>query len=101
MLRITTHDTASEFVMQLEGCLAGPWVRELDACWHDAVATLDGRPMRIDLTAVCHVNSVGRELLSMMYLAGARFVARGCVIPEIVREISESADSPQLSAQRS
>src|SRR5437867_478089 len=32
MLRITTHSEPSRLTFQLEGKLAGPWVRELDAC---------------------------------------------------------------------
>jgi hypothetical protein len=102
MLRITTHSTADELVLKLEGCLAGPWVAELDACWRDALERLDGRQMRVDLTGVCHADTVGQELMSMMYLAGARFLARGCVMPEVVREISESAEAARRqSGQRS
>lgn len=91
MFRITTQTADDELVMKLEGCLAGPWVLELDTCWRDAVRTLDGRGMRVDLTAVCHVDEAGRALMARMYRAGARFVTRGCVMPELVREISESA----------
>lgn len=88
--------------MKLEGCLAGPWVREVDACWRDALETLDGRQIRVDLTAVCHADSVGQELMSMMYLAGAQFLATGCLMPEVVREISESAEAARReSRQRS
>lgn len=89
MLRITTLTAGDELVMKLEGSLTGPWVRELDTCWCDAVRTLDGRPVRVDLTAVCHVDAAGRELMARMSRAGARFVTRGCVMPEVVREISE------------
>jgi hypothetical protein len=40
--------------------------------------------------------------MSMMYLAGARFLARGCFMPEVVREISESAEAARRqSGQRS
>jgi len=93
MLRITTQTAGGELVMKLEGCLAGPWVRELDTCWRDALATLAGRRIHVDLTAVCHVDATGRELMAAMHHAGARFVTGGCVMPEIVREISESADA--------
>ena len=101
MFRITTQTEGGEFVLKLEGCLTGPWVRELDTCWHGVVETLDGRQMRVDLTALCHVDAAGRELMTEMYRAGARFVTRGCVMPEVVREISESADGRRPSAQRS
>ncbi len=79
--------------MKLEGNLAGPWVRELDTCWHDVVRRRDVRRVRIDLTALCQVDAAGRELMAAMLRAGAQFVARGCVMPEVVREISASDDA--------
>jgi ABC-type transporter Mla MlaB component len=97
MFRITTHTTDGELVLKLEGSLAGPWVRELDTCWRRGVEALDGRPVRVDLTALCQVDAAGRELMTQMYRAGARFVARGCVMPEVVREIAESAKAPHQS----
>ena len=93
MFRITTQTDDDELVMKLEGCLAGPWVRELDTCWRDVMTGIDGRRVRIDLTALCHVDAAGRELMAVMHRAGAQFVTRGCVMPEVVREISESADA--------
>jgi ABC-type transporter Mla MlaB component len=93
MFRITTQTANDELVMKLEGNLAGPWVRELDTCWHDVVLGRDPRRVCIDLTALCQVDAAGRELMAVMHRAGARFVARGCVMTEVVREISESADA--------
>ena len=101
MCRITTRVSADELVLKLEGSLVGPWVRELDACWRDAAPKLGARRLRIDLSAVCHVDAEGRELMTLMYRAGAAFVARGCVMPEVVREITEAADPAQLSSERS
>ena len=98
MFRITTQTDDDELVMKLEGCLTGPWVRELDTCWRDVMTAIDGRRVRIDLTAVCHVDAAGRELMAVLHRAGAQFVTRGCVMPEVVREISESAD-PGLPAE--
>ena len=91
MVRITTETADNELVLRLEGCLSGPCVHELDTCWRHAVEGLEGRPVRVDLTAVCHADAAGRALMTLMYEAGARFVTRGCVMPEVVREISESA----------
>ena len=90
MFRITTQTAADEIVMRLEGSLAGPWVGELDTCWRNVVVATQGRRVRVDLTALCQVDAAGRELLAVMHRAGARFVARGCVMPEVIREISES-----------
>jgi len=91
MLRITTYSADDGLVIKLEGCLAGPWVREVDIAWRNADQVPGGRSTHVDLTAVCHVDGPGRELMEAMYRAGARFIATGCVMPEVVREISESA----------
>ena len=90
MFRITTQTAGGELVLKLEGYLAGPWVHELDTCWRDAVTAMAGRPVRIDLTALWRVDAAGRELMAEMHRAGAQFVATGCVMPEVVREISEA-----------
>ena len=101
MCRITTWASVDELVIKLEGRLIGPWVRELGTCWRDAVPKLGGRRLRIDLTAVCHVDADGRELMASMYRAGASFVASGCVMPEVLREITESACTSSLCGERS
>jgi ABC-type transporter Mla MlaB component len=93
MFRITTQTADDELVMKLEGSLTGAWVREADTCWRDVMTAMEGRRVRIDLTAVCHVDARGRELMAVMHRAGAQFVTKGCVMPEVVREISESADA--------
>jgi hypothetical protein len=36
--------------------------------------------------------------MTTMYRAGVHFVARGFVIPELLREISETVDAQQRSA---
>ena len=37
MLRITVHDNPESLTFQLEGRLAGPWVRELERCCCDTM----------------------------------------------------------------
>jgi anti-anti-sigma regulatory factor len=91
MFRITTQTVDGELVLKLEGCLAGPCVHELQTCWLAAVDTQGDRQLRVDLTALWRVDAAGRELLAAMYRAGAHFVATGCEMTEVVREISESA----------
>lgn len=97
MLRITPHAAADEYLLKLEGCLAGPWVPELAACWRDIATTSANQHVWVDLTDVGHVDDAGRELMTLMYRAGVRFVVRGFVIPELVREISEAVDGQQRS----
>jgi ABC-type transporter Mla MlaB component len=90
MFRITTHTADRELVLRLEGSLTGSLVREIEGCWRDTRALLNGRQLRVDLTALCRVDDEGRTLLAAMHAAGAHFVTRGCVMPEVVREIAES-----------
>ncbi len=98
MLRITTDSAADGFVLKLEGRLSGAWVEELDTCFRTAMQSLDGRLIRVDLSDVCSVDDSGRQLLTLMYRAGVVFVTRGCVMRELVREISESTNEASPEA---
>ena len=89
MLRITMQPAGDDLVMKLEGCLAGAWVAALDACWRQAITQQGGR-IRVDLRSVCHVDAAGRELMTRMYHGGAAFEASGCVMPEVVREVTQT-----------
>ena len=90
MLRITFHDTTTDPVLKLEGCLAGAAVGELEACWIEARPRLRHRTLRVDLRGVCHVDTAGRALLGQLHHAGATFLVSGCEMPEVVREIAAS-----------
>ena len=92
MLRITEQYGNGRLVLKLEGRFSAPWVNELDACWRAAMAAQDGGSIWIDLSDVYVVDVAGQEQLARMHRAGVRFLTRGCVMPELVREISESAD---------
>lgn len=96
MLRITPHAAADEYLLTLEGCLAGAWVAELAGCWHELAQSPSLR-VRLDLTEVCHVDEAGRELLTLMWRAGVRFVTSGFVMPELVREISDAVEAERRS----
>lgn len=89
MFRITSLIENGEFILRLEGCLAGAGVRELESCWRAAEGTL---PVRVDLREVWHVDAAGQDLLMSMYRARVRLMTRGCVMPELVREIARSVD---------
>jgi ABC-type transporter Mla MlaB component len=91
MFRITTRGADGELVLTLEGYLTGAWVQELETCWRAVTAQAPGARLRVELTGLWRVDAAGRDLLSEMYRAGARLVARGCVMPVLVREIVEAA----------
>jgi hypothetical protein len=88
MFRATASSTSDGFVLKLEGWLSGAVVRELDTCWQRALRAHDSQRMAVDLSELCFVDPDGRELLTEMYRAGVTFVAKGCEMPELVREIS-------------
>ena len=92
MLRITPRLADDECLLKLEGSLTGAWVPELGACWCGVAMTAPDRPVRVDLTDVSHVDAEGRALMTLMYRAGVRFIARGFVMPDLLREIASAAE---------
>ena len=85
MLKITAHVEPSSAVFELEGKLAGPWVKELEECWRKA--EVSDRPVRILLCAVSFVDDEGKRLLAEMHRQGAELVAEGCMNQVIVEKI--------------
>jgi hypothetical protein len=91
MLRITTHNARDSVTFQLEGRLAGVWVRELEDCWQQASA---GTPfIRFDLTGVTYVDAAGKEFLAARHAQGAELIAAGCLMRYVVSEITGDRDS--------
>jgi hypothetical protein len=90
MLRITTHRNADLVTFQLEGRLAGPWVRELETCWLTTVAGDPGSALRFDLTGVTFVDGAGKAFLASRHAQGAELIASGCLMRAIVAEITDS-----------
>jgi ABC-type transporter Mla MlaB component len=92
MLRITEQRAGERLVLKLEGRISGDWVTEVDTSWRSAVASGE-RSICVDLSDVSRVDSAGQALLARMYRAGVRFMTRGCVLRELVREIREMVES--------
>lgn len=90
MLRITSQSDATRTIFELEGCLAGPWVQELEGCWRKAAGS--NRRVRVRLCAVSYIDESGRNLLAEMYDHGAELVAEGCMTHAIVQEIMQGRD---------
>ena len=89
MLKITTVTDRQSTTLQLEGRLAGAWVKELEKCCRSAVHTKTTRPLVIDLSAVTYIDAEGRDLLKKIYRAGAELVASGCLTSCVVKEITQ------------
>jgi ABC-type transporter Mla MlaB component len=98
MLRITVHDNPGSLTFQLEGRLAGPWVRELETCWQSTLASQRKPVLRVDLAGVTFIDTAGKAYLAAMHRVGAEFVAADCLTKAIVAEISE-APLPTAGAQ--
>jgi anti-anti-sigma regulatory factor len=101
MLKITQHrDAAAESVsFMLEGRLAGPWVEELNACWHQMVANQQSRAV-VDLTGVTFVDAEGKALLARMSQQGAQLHAVGCLTRCIVEEITKAGHAGSSHSSR-
>jgi hypothetical protein len=93
MFRLTEHATAERLVLTLEGRCSSEVVDELVASWVAARLKSAGRPIWVDMTDVLHVDPAAMAQLGRMHLAGASFVSRGCLMRELVRQIT----SPRTS----
>ena len=89
MLRITVHHNPLSLTFQLEGRLAGPWLRELEECWQSTLAQQRKSILRVDLTGVTFIDEAGKACLAAMYVQGAELVAADCLTKDIVAEIRQ------------
>jgi anti-anti-sigma regulatory factor len=90
MLRITVHNNPGALTVQLEGRLAGPWVREVEECWQSTRASQRKPVLRLDLTGVTSIDAAGKAFLATRHSEGAEFLARGCLIRAVVAEITDA-----------
>jgi anti-anti-sigma regulatory factor len=88
MLRITVHNNPGSLTVQLEGRLAGPWVRAVEECWQSARAGQRKPALRFDLMGVTFIDAAGKKFLAAMHTEGAEFLARGCLMRAVVAEIT-------------
>jgi len=88
MLRITVHDNPESLRFQLEGRLAGAWVREVEECRQRMLAGRRWSAIRFDLAGVTFIDAAGKAYLAAMHRLGAEFVAADCLTKAIVAEIA-------------
>jgi SAM-dependent methyltransferase len=93
MLRITIHDDPRAWTLQLEGKLAGPWVREAEDCWQRRQANRPRSVLRVDLTGVTMIDAAGKAFLAAAHTQGAELVATGCLMRAIVAELARACRS--------
>ncbi len=91
MLKITEQrgTEVDALTLVLEGRLAGPWVKELQACWHALSANEHNRVV-INLADVTYIDADGKTLLASLWRQGAELLASGCLTRCVVDEIRRS-----------
>lgn len=99
MLRINIRHDAKSLTFQCEGRLAGPWVREAEACWQQMRAANRNSVIRLDLTGVTIIDAAGKTFLAAAYAHGAELIAAGCLTRAIVAELTNAplSDSQNLT----
>jgi anti-anti-sigma regulatory factor len=89
MLRITVHDNQESLCFQLEGKLAGAWVKEVEQYWQSTLAHQRKPILRVDLAGVTFIDDAGKACLTAMHRQGAELVVGDCLTKEIVAEIRQ------------
>jgi len=89
MLRITIHDNQESLCFQLEGRLAGPWLRELEECWQRTLSRQRRPILRVDLTEVTFIDAEGKAFLAAVHRQGVELMAADCMTNAIVAEITQ------------
>ncbi len=77
MLRITVHDNPQAVTFQLEGSVAGPWLRVLQESWQGTLARRRKPNFRVDLTWVTFIDAAGEACLAAMHRQGAEVKSNG------------------------
>ncbi len=101
MLRITVHDNPQALTFQLEGRLAGTWVKEVEQCWQSTLDYQRKPILRVDLTGVTFIDDAGKTCLAALYRQGAELVAADCLTKDIVAEIRQGRSEPLDSSATS
>lgn len=88
MLRICFSDSGEGQRFSLCGRLAGPWVKELRACWDYARNLAPRSHAVMDLRDVTFVDLDGEKLLSEMRGAGVEFMASGVEMKHLLENLN-------------
>jgi anti-anti-sigma regulatory factor len=90
MLRITVIDKPESLTFQLEGRLAGTWLREVELCRQQTLADNQRTDIWFDLTGVTFIDEAGKAYLAAMHCLGAEFIATDCLTRAVVAETTET-----------
>ena len=98
MLRIHINHGNEATLYIIEGKLIGPWVTELEKCWHTAVSREPYRSIVIDITAVTFIDDQGKQLVTRMRQNGAALTGTGLMAEFLIREIENATSSPETGS---
>lgn len=90
MLRITVHSCLKAIRLIVEGRLDGAHVIELENCWQTTMPAADSQ-LLVDLTGVTFVDCGGKRLLTRMHEQGARLIATGIMMKQVIEEVRKDA----------
>lgn len=93
MLRIDIDQGEKETNLILTGKLTGPWVAELERCWHALISAgpnSQPSPILLDMSKVTFIDEDGKRLISQMRQRGARLAGNGLIAGFICREMEEA-----------
>lgn len=90
MFRVTEHCGNGGIVLKLEGRCSSEIVEALESSWRAALHKRGDVPVWVDLSEVSRVDPAAQEQLARMHRGGARFLVRGCLMREVLREICDS-----------
>ena len=76
------RENGGEVVLHVCGRLTEGWVGELEKTWRER------RANTVDLRGVSFVDSAGRRLLQRMHRQGAKLVASGLLVQDVVDQIT-------------
>ena len=91
MLRVTIKKDESIESWELEGKLAGEWVKELEHCWKENVPK-PGITIQLNLKAVSYIDAAGKQLLIEMHGQGVEIKGCGCMTRAVVEQIVQDAN---------
>ena len=94
MLRVCYSDTAEGHRWRLSGRLAGPWIDELRAAWHQARDRAPRARAVVDLRDVTFIDEAGEILLAEMQTAGTELVAAGVDHKHLIATLRSEAGRP-------
>ncbi|MCI0685107.1 MAG: hypothetical protein L0Y71_23660 [Gemmataceae bacterium] len=90
MLQVTLHETPGSLTFQLDGRLAGPWVRQLEGFLHRTLTSRSKPVIRFDLSGVTMIDEQGKVFLAIMRMEGAELLAGSSMMTNLVATLSDA-----------